>query len=301
MPNPSRAAVIDLGTNSIKFIIAEKSPSNSLKVLHEQTVEIRIGKGVSQGQHSLEDSAIEKALGAIEHFKSTTEEYEVDQLRVVATSAVRDALNKKTVIENCKIRTGLALEVLSGESEASYIAQAIYFDPKLSKFAHLNLIDLGGGSLEFIQIKDAKLVRTDSLALGAVRLTEQFIPNPELAIPLDALNSIQKQVADHIQSANIHLSKDKPLLGSGGVFQILQQLLGGSVLSNDDIRKLLNIIGSETIDKRIHKHGVPEKRADIFPTALQVIDTVMRTFGIKEIQPSKFNLKFGILKEILQL
>lgn len=302
MPNSPRAAVIDLGTNSIKFIIAEKSKSSSLNVLYEQTNEIRIGKGISQAQPTLEDSAIENALDAIEHLSAIANEHKVYELRLVATSAVRDALNKETLIKNCKMRTGLNLEVLSGHSEASYIAQAMYFDPDWGQSANLNLIDLGGGSLEFIQLKDTALFSADSLPLGAVRLTEQYIANPRHALPLSALKSIQKQVEDHIQSAGIHLSKDLPLLGSGGAFHILQELLGGSpVLSRTDIRTLLHLIASKTIDKRIEEHRVPERRADIFPAALQVIDTVMSTFGIEEVQASKFNLKFGILREMLDL
>jgi exopolyphosphatase/guanosine-5'-triphosphate,3'-diphosphate pyrophosphatase len=296
------AAVIDLGTNSIKFILAEKTPENTLNILHERTDEIRIGAGISQSSPSLKHTAIEQVSDAIVSLIQIKNRHRIDPLRIVATSAAREAKNQNHLLEIIKRKTGVPLEILSGESEAYYIGQAIRMDAHYQKIKTLNSIDLGGGSLEWIHLKDNCVKKALSLPLGAVRLTEQFIKDPTQAILEDEIRSIEAHVKSVITKSNIKLSSKYPLLGSGGAFHILTHLLKPkSLLALKDIQELALASAHLPLQGRIDTLNIPAKRADIIPAALITIACFMKHFAIEQIEHSKCSLKMGILKEMLGL
>ena len=296
------AAVIDIGTNSIKFILAEKRSGNALNILYEETVEVRIGAGISNSSPRLKDTAIEKVSEAIISLLQIKNRYQIEPIRIVATSAVREATNQNCLLETIKDETGIELEILSGETEAYYIGQAIQLDPNLQKIGTLNSIDLGGGSLEWIHLKNNCQEKAFSLPLGAVRITEQFIKDPIQPISKDRLDAIEDHVKSIIAKNNVLLSSKCPLLGSGGAFHILTQLLKPkSRFSQKDIEELALSSAQLSIQGRINNLSIPAKRADIIPAALITIACFMKHFDIKYIKHSKCSLKMGILKEMLGL
>ena len=296
------AAVIDIGTNSIKFILAEKRSGNALNILYEETLEVRIGAGISHSSPRLEDTAIEKVSEAIISLLQIKNRYQIEPIRIVATSAVREATNQNCLFETIKDKTGIELEILSGETEAYYIGQAIQLDPNLQKIGTLNSIDLGGGSLEWIHLKNNCLEKAFSLPLGAVRITEQFIKDPIQPISKDSLDAIEDHVKSIIAKNNVLLSSKCPLLGSGGAFHILAQLLKPkSRFNQKDIEELALSSAQLSIQGRINNLSIPAKRADIIPAALITIACFMKHFDIKYIEHSKCGLKMGILKEMLGL
>ena len=302
MIQSSSAAVIDLGTNSIKFILAEKTSENTLHILHEETAEVRIGSGIGQSSPRLEESAIERVCDTIVSLIQTKECYRIKPIRIVATSAAREAENSNRLRETIKAKTGVQLEILSGESEAYYIGQAIQMNAKYQKIGTLNSIDLGGGSLEWIHLNNNHVEKALSLPLGAVRITEQFIKEPAQAISEDIILTIENHVKSILSKNEIILSAQCPLLGSGGAFHILKQVLKkASPFALKDIQELALASAHLPIQGRIDDLNIPAKRADIIPAALITIATFMNYFDIDQIEHSKYSLKMGILKEMLGL
>ena len=302
MIQSSSAAVIDLGTNSIKFILAEKTSENTLHILHEETAEVRIGSGIGQNSPRLEESAIERVCDTIVSLIQTKERYRIEPIRIVATSAAREAENSNRLRETIKAKTGVQLEILSGESEAYYIGQAIQMNAKYQKIGTLNSIDLGGGSLEWIHLNNNHVEKALSLPLGAVRITEQFIKEPAQAISKDMILTIENHVKNILSKNEIILSAECPLLGSGGAFYILKQVLKkASPFALKDIQELALASAHLPIQGRIDDLNIPAKRADIIPAALITIATFMNHFDIDQIEHSKYSLKMGILKEMLGL
>lgn len=298
----SSAAVIDLGTNSIKFILAEKTSENTLHILHEETAEVRIGSGIGQNSPRLEESAIERVCDTIVSLIQTKERYRIEPIRIVATSAAREAENSNRLRETIKAKTGVQLEILSGESEAYYIGQAIQMNAKYQKIGTLNSIDLGGGSLEWIHLNNNHVEKALSLPLGAVRITEQFIKEPAQAISKDMILTIENHVKNILSKNEIILSAECPLLGSGGAFYIIKQVLKkASPFALKDIQELALASAHLPIQGRIDDLNIPAKRADIIPAALITIATFMNHFDIDQIEHSKYSLKMGILKEMLGL
>lgn len=302
MIQSSSAAVIDLGTNSIKFILAEKNSENTLHILHEETAEVRIGSGIGQNSPRLEESAIERVCDTIVSLIQTKERYRIEPIRIVATSAAREAENSNRLRETIKAKTGVQLEILSGESEAYYIGQAIQMNAKYQKIGTLNSIDLGGGSLEWIHLNNNHVEKALSLPLGAVRITEQFIKEPAQAISKDMILTIENHVRNILSKNEIILSAQCPLLGSGGAFYIIKQVLKkASPFALKDIQELALASAHLPIQGRIDDLNIPAKRADIIPAALITIATFMNHFDIDQIEHSKYSLKMGILKEMLGL
>ena len=302
MIQSSSAAVIDLGTNSIKFILAEKTSENALHILHEETAEVRIGSGIGQNSPRLEESAIERVCDTIVSLIQTKERYRIKPIRIVATSAAREAENSNRLRETIKAKTGVQLEILSGESEAYYIGQAIQMNAKYQKIGTLNSIDLGGGSLEWIHLNNNHVEKALSLPLGAVRITEQFIKEPAQAISEDIILTIENHVKSILSKNEIILSAQCPLLGSGGAFHILKQVLKkASPFALKDIQELALASAHLPIQGRIDDLNIPAKRADIIPATLITIATFMNYFDIDQIEHSKYSLKMGIFKEMLGL
>ena len=302
MIQSSSAAVIDLGTNSMKFILAEKTSENTLHILHEETAEVRIGSGIGQNSPRLEESAIERVCDTIVSLIQTKERYRIEPIRIVATSAAREAENSNRLRATIKAKTGVQLEILSGESEAYYIGQAIQMNAKYQKIGALNSIDLGGGSLEWIHLNNNHVEKALSLPLGAVRITEQLIKEPAQAISKDMILTIENHVKNILSKNEIILSAECPLLGSGGAFYIIKQVLKkASPFALKDIQELALASAHLPIQGRIDDLNIPAKRADIIPAALITIATFMNHFDINQIEHSKCSLKIGILKEMLGL
>ena len=302
MNSSQPVALIEIGTNSIKFMVAQKSESLGIRVLFEETVELRIGTGISADDLVFSNDTIEKLISELMKLKVKALRHSVNSIRIIATSAVREAGNQNELSERIKAASDIELAILSGDLEANYIGNAIQLDPYWSQVKNLNLIDLGGGSMECIQINNHTIERATSLPLGAVRLNEQLISNTNNTFDSETLLNVQTLIEAQLKAHSIELSPQTPLLGSGGVFYILQSTFGlQTPIERSALLHLAERLGFETVESRITHYRIPEKRADIFPIAISTLYAFMKSFGIGAIYPSQFNLKYGVLKEMLEL
>lgn len=302
MIQPQSAAVIDLGTNSIKFILAEKTAESTLSIIEEQTLEVRIGEGISHKPPRLAPDAIEASVQAISRLLEEPLANPEIAVRIVATSAVREAENSSQLSAALKAKTGIELEILDGEKEADYIGQAIRMEARYAQMDRLYAMDLGGGSLEWIQIEANAVQQALSLPLGAVRLTERWVEDPKKPFTDSAIAAVRKAVETTLLSAKLTVPAQSTLLGSGGVFYILKELCGGSDhFEASKIEALAQSLAQVDSTERIQNFRVPEKRADILPVALITIASVLQKLQVPIIEHSRSTLKYAILKEILRL
>ena len=170
LSNP--VAVIDIGTNSIKFIIAEKSEIGTMRILHQETIELRIGTGISTQKLCFSNETMTRLITVLSNLKMKAEGFRAHTIKIVATSAVREANNQNELGQKINETLKIPLEILSGNDEAYHIGNAIHLDPKWKAAKTLNFIDLGGGSMECIKIHNHRIDQAISMPLGAVRLTE---------------------------------------------------------------------------------------------------------------------------------
>jgi len=173
-----RAAVVDVGSNSIKLLVAERGPGGRPLELLSRTLEVRIGKGIGSERPRLEAEGMRRGVEAITSLVSQARDAGAGEVAVVATSAVRDAENGGQFRERLRAALGLELRILSGTEEANLIVIGLATDPALAALRDFHLYDLGGGSLECLSFRDRAVERAVSLPLGCVRLTEMFASPP---------------------------------------------------------------------------------------------------------------------------
>ena len=182
-PPPQRRAVIDVGTNSVKLLVADVAGSRITPVAEESN-QTRLGAGFYASRR-LQTAAIAKTAAAAAGYSDKAAKLGATSVRLIGTSAARDALNAAELAAAIRQESGLAIQILSGEEEAEWVFRGVASDPKLAGLPVL-ILDVGGGSTEIIVGENAVPRFCRSYALGTVRLLEQLQPGDPPG--LDALN-----------------------------------------------------------------------------------------------------------------
>jgi exopolyphosphatase/guanosine-5'-triphosphate,3'-diphosphate pyrophosphatase len=306
-----RAASIDIGSNSIKLLVAERTGGGPVAEVTSETLDARISRGIGSGAARLSEAGMERGVEAARALAAKAREAGAVQVIVVATSAVRDASNAPEFARRVLEATGLPLRILSGEEEARYIAKGILTDPSLDGAEFLKAFDLGGGSLECLSFDKAGVEAAISLPLGCVRLTEMFVRDP--AAPLG--EQAARDVGAHVREALIASAFPLPVparftvVGTGGTLSAVRAMeaarLGTSfgatspVIAVDTLRRLLDAAGRLPLAERRGLPGLPPERADVFPVALVTLLAVAAQGGFRSFHHSLRNLRWGVASELL--
>ena len=224
---PDTVAVIDVGSNSIKLLVARAgAKSNSIETLCSETIETRISGGISSKLPSLNEDAITAGTATIAKLQNMAQNYQPDRTAIVATSAVRDAINGDDFVQNVAKATGLQIRILSGTEEAKYVGQGLSYDPAIGGMTSFIQADIGGGSLELIRFEAGQIQQAISLQLGAVRLTERFVEDADAPLTLKIEASIRRYVTEQIMSSDFDFSPaELPLIGTGGAYTVSRAML----------------------------------------------------------------------------
>lgn len=307
--NP-RVAVIDIGSNSIKSLVAERGPGRfGIKPLLEESREVRISQGIGGHPPCLQADRIEAGIEAVRAlWERCLGAGPLTAACLVATSAVRSVGNGQVFLDAVTEATGHEARVLSGSEEAEAIADGVRTDPDVEEhLVDFTVFDLGGGSLELIRFEHHGVTERTSLPLGAVRLTDAFIDDPAVSIPVNARRRISAHVREQIEATGTTLTS--PLVGCSGGLVAVRQLVAGSPDFPRDaacariprrvIRDLLGRILRSGITDRLAIPGMPARRADILPAALIVFDLLMDLAGAEEILHSLHSLRYGLAFRLL--
>jgi len=322
-----RIAAIDVGTNSIRLIIAETAPDGSYRVLDDEKEITRLGRGLhSTGK--LDPATQEHSAVTISQMISIAAGYGADSIRVVATSACREATNAADFLALVKERAGVDVEVIPAEQEAllAYRSAAGAFDLAGVPAA---VVDIGGGSLEVVfsagpGAEDARgaglgggvIERIFSLPLGAVRLTEQF-GGADAAVGKgfrDLTRFIESQLKETIGKPPF---TPRILVGTGGTFSALGAMLAhreqdgaagglfpgtlqGREVRRADLRHLLEYLRKLSVKERAKVHGLPADRADIIVAGLAVIDRLLGFLGCNGLFVHEGGIRDGLLLSMVR-
>lgn len=298
-----RAAAVDIGTNSCRLLIAEKKADGSFNILCRKLEITRLGEGVDQNR-LLTDEAIKRTVAVLKKYKKTIDNFKVDTIRVVGTSALRDVKNSYLLTE--KIRDlKLELEVISGLKEAklNYLGAA----SNLKK--DFLLLDIGGGSTEFIWPNDSSKLSFKSLDLGCVRMTEKFISNPAEKIDEDDVEKIQVYVKK-ILSEKLERIGNLTVKGVGGTITTLAavklalEVYDSSKIENlkleySELERIMKRLMELNLKERKKVIGLQAERADIIVAGLIILLKIMDHINSQEIYVSDHDLLYGLLKEEL--
>src|SRR5476651_105529 len=222
-----RRAVIDVGTNSIRLLVADVS-GRDVSPVHEESKQTRLGKGFYESNH-LQPEAIARTAEAVWEFAEIARERNAASIRVIATSAARDAVNPTDLTASIERASGLKTEIITGAREAEWAFQGVATEADLAK-QPLLLLDVGGGSTEFILGRGAKKSFAHSFPLGTVRLMEKFPPGDpptrgEFTRCRDWLkNFLHFEVRPQLEPALENETGEIRLVGTGGTTSILARI-----------------------------------------------------------------------------
>lgn len=299
--------LIDIGTNSVKLLVAEVA-GHLVRPIHEVSEQTRLGRGFYE-THRLLPEAIHDTAVAVAQFKELAQAHQVTSLRVIATSAARDAQNQGELLEAVRRESGLEVEVISGDREAEWVYQGVTTDPAISG-DRLLILDVGGGSTEFILGEGAHKQFQESFPMGSVRLLEQLQPaDPPRPGQLQSCREvvthfIQQRIVPDIGAALRSSPKRCRLIGTGGASTIMGRIvyqlenferdrLEGATLKRAEIHHLVDRIWSLPLEERRQIMGLPRKRADVILTGAVIYEGVMQQLEFDELTISTRGLRFG--------
>ncbi|MFK7960106.1 MAG: HD domain-containing protein [Phycisphaerales bacterium] len=303
-------AAIDIGSNSLRLIIAALHEDGSYEVLDDEKIVTRLGRGTSVS-HRLDADAIEVAAAAVRTMRQIADGHGVDEIRAVATCAVREASNRQDFVDAVREQAGLEVEVISGEREAdlAYASVTGAFDIGGRELA---VVDIGGGSTEISLCSDGLVGQVASMSVGAVRLTEAASGKPERR-----LRRMARIVRDHVRE---HLGRPPiapaMMIGTGGTFTTMAAMhqlrrggpneggdraatpIRGARLHRADVRRLLETLNRMGVRERADLPGLNPDRAEIIVAGIAIADTIMDRLGINELMVHDGGVRDGLLLEM---
>lgn len=309
---PENFAAIDIGTNSLHLIVVKIKNSGSFEIIDREKEVIRLGEGSGGDIKQILPDAMNRAVSTLKKFKGIADSYNA-KIRAVSTSAVREAHNKNDFIELVYKETGIEVEVISGLEEARIIYLGVMKAvPIYSKKALI--VDIGGGSTEFLLGYKENVDYSVSMKLGAVRMTQKFFPDFKLTE--QKIKECRKWVEGELYTLSKTI-KEKGFeicVGSSGTIMSVGLMIHSfrksnslpTVLNNfeftkdelDDVAKL--ILSKKTVDKRKKLPAIDEKRADIIPAGIIILQTIFDLFELKKLTISGYALREGIVVDTLQ-
>lgn len=303
--NAKRFASIDVGSNGIRMVIGELTKNSDLTPLVTFREAVRLGRDVFRDGYIREPTA-RKAAKAFAKFSKIMKRYRVKTYWAVATSAVRDAKNRKDFIKYLRQKSGLTLEVIDGVREGKLIHTAISSRINLIHRVAV-MVDIGGGSVELSVSRFGKIVGIETFRLGTVRMVNQTDMNlsgnkgPLIEkILKKSQGQISKFLKKHIKSA-----RDFIFIGTGGNIECLGELKpimlkksNISKLALTELSTMTNRLNRLSYDERISALHLRTDRADVILPACLVLKMIMATCKAREVVIPRVGLKDGVLIEI---
>ena len=305
-----RFAFIDIGTNSILCLIAELKIDGSFDVLDDLAEITRLGQGVHQtGRISPEGQ--ERSLKVLQRYLERCKRLTVEEIIAVGTSALRDARNSAEVRARFKEQLGLDVRVISGNEEAAYSFLAVQQGLPLNR-RELLVVDVGGGSTEFIRGNAAGVVEAISINVGSVWLTEQFLRSDP--VQTEECEKMVVAIEKELTRLPNQWLKDNSILtlvGIAGTFTTLSAVekklvcythgeVHGSRLTLTEVRRQVALFQGKTIAERKAIPGLEPKRADVILAGACLIERIMTLFHSERVIVSDHGVRYGLLHECLK-
>jgi ppx/gppA phosphatase len=303
----SRKAIIDIGSNSIKFFVGELAADRTIKTVLDTNDIARLGEGLdSTGVISPE--AMERNVASVAAFAKQAKELGADRIVSVGTMALRKASNSAEFVEKVKKTCGIEVQIIPGEEEARLSYLAILSGLPLEKDADLVVFDTGGGSTEFIYGKGTQMVKRFSVNLGAVRITENYLKADPVS-PADVQAAIA-QIDKEFKEAGVN-GKPAQLVGMGGTVTSMgavkhkmvkydPSVIQGSRLTKKDIEEQIEEYSKRTVEQRKELPGLQPKRADVILAGACILKVITDRLGADGLTISDRGLRHGLAFDLFR-
>lgn len=303
-------AAIDLGTNSFHLLVARVEADGRFDVLATEKEMVRLGSG-SGDMHELTEAAMERGLDTLKRFRQIAESFDAD-VTAVATSALREAHNREVFIGRAAREAGVTIDVIAGVEEARLIhlgviqALPVFEDQVL-------VVDIGGGSTEFVVGRGREIRSAHSTKLGAIRLTDRFFPGG--VAKARAVRECRTHVRSFLVPTVRRVREHRPFLaiGSSGTINTVgrmvvaqrggdpNQPINGVQFSRDELGAVVDdVLAAKRPDQRILLDGLDERRRDIIVAGVLLLEQIFDGLSITEMTVSESALREGVLLDLAE-
>jgi exopolyphosphatase/guanosine-5'-triphosphate,3'-diphosphate pyrophosphatase len=311
-----RLAAIDLGSNTIRLLVADADPASGLMPVHAQQVVARLGEGLSRTGR-LQDAAMVRALGVVRDYRDRARALGADRVVVVATAAVRQATNREELVGRLAAEPDVAVRVVGGDEEARLTLLGVMWGALGSSGSaacdgsRIAVLDIGGGSTELVVAEGGAVLGGVSVTLGVVGLAERFFH----ADPVDWTE--YAACADHVARRldadawpTVRRLEPRALAGTAGTITTLAALdLGletydgarvqGHRLRGTAVRSLRDRLGALPVAGRARLPCLEPGRADLIIPGIAIVEAVLVGLGLAELRVSDAGLREGILLDLV--
>jgi exopolyphosphatase / guanosine-5'-triphosphate,3'-diphosphate pyrophosphatase len=283
-------AAIDIGTNAARLLVGEvmsKDQSFFIKKISYTRIPLRLGEDVFESG-KVSKNKIDDFLKTMKAFKLISEIFDVQEVRAVSTSAMREATNADKIIDSIKEETGIKLEIISGDEEASLIFSN-FFAMELDLSIPFVVIDVGGGSTELSVFENGEKIASKSFNVGTLRILKG-----------KSDESVWENIHDWILKY-VDLSSDHQIFGTGGNINKAHKMLGYSFeepIGLVEMKELRDKLASLTIDERIDQFHMKPDRADVIVPALDIFSYILIEIGANSLMVPKVGLADGMIYEM---
>ena len=299
-----RIAAIDLGSNTFHLLIAEYN-SSQIDIIYKTNKPVRLSENITQYNRII-PAAFERGKACLEEYKTIMDEFKVEKMHAVATSAIRSATNGQEFIEQVKLSTGIEIQIISGQEEASLIYEAVKVSGAID--VRTLIMDFGGGSTVFIFCDENKAYWKKSFDIGAARLMQKFwtndpISNGELKTLHEYLDETLRELVEFNKGF-----KARTLVGSAGAFETFLEMSDSSISSTNlksatlninQYKKLSEKLKLSTHEERTHMPNLIPLRVDMIVMACVLTDYILNELKIQDLRMTTYDLKYGVLHKIV--
>lgn len=296
---------MDLGTNIFHLLIAEGNINNFREIVHEQ-IPVKLGEGgINKGM--ILPAPFERGVATMKHFSKQISDNNTHNIKAIATSALRNASNGKEFIDRVKTEAGIDIEIVDGSREASFIYSGVKASGLLSDKNSL-VMDIGGGSVEFIIGNRSELVWKQSFEIGAARLMERFHhTDPIPPASIEALNLYLENCLTDLFNA-VEQTPVHDMIGSSGAFETFAELIDDSFdpkktktyhFENGDLARITDQMIRSTHAQREANEPIIPVRVDMIVVASLITRYIMQKLNLNEVALCTYSLKEGVLAEMM--
>ena len=302
-----RISCIDIGTNTILLLIVEAKSGKILKVLHDEQLIARMGKGVDE-RRMINSETSNRVAKFLYSYRDTSHKYRSGKIIAVGTSALRDASNKREFCADMLQRTGIDIEVLSGDDEAEWTYRGALSGTS-TEVQNFTVVDIGGGSTEIISGTSKMLSQKVSLNVGCVRLTERFLhTSPPTS---QEMAHCQSFIRSTLSNVDLTQAKNSRVIGVAGTLTTLAAIhldlttyepskVEGCVLKRRAVGDIFDQLKMKTHEEIARVPQVSPGRADILVAGILILLELMGAANLSEIAVSDRGLRYGIILRELQ-
>jgi len=306
-----RTAIIDLGTNTFNLLIVDIDKVNrTYETVFQTKIPVKLGEG-GINQNFIQPNAFQRGINALITYKQTIASYNCNHTIAFATSAIRGASNGIDFINEAKQQSDISIQAISGEKEAELIYYGVKQAVELNDTYSL-IMDIGGGSTEFIIANRNGAVWKQSFLLGVSRLLEKFKPSEPISE--SEIKLVQEYLAQELIPLTEALNKYNvtELVGSSGSFDSLAEMIAYkfyniSIIYNKteyvfkmaNFNDIYNQIIKSTKEERLQMKGLLEMRADMIVLSVILVQHILQSYSISQMRLSTYSLKEGMLYELI--